>query len=96
MTVTPKVWLPVFKAIFDPSVKLGDFFNVDGANCKMELYSNGCRMVDFEDIRFMEQNKKKIHSPYAKAAREGHQIMWITSKDFSIWYGRIEDGVLKI
>lgn len=37
--------------------------------------SNGCRYIDYDGIRFMEQNKTK-NSTDAKRAREGAKITW--------------------
>lgn len=55
---------------------------VHGVALPINKAANGCRYVDYYDgdqkitIRFIEQNKKKALSPYAKRALDGEKITW--------------------
>lgn len=93
MTITKEIWLPIYEALFDPGVKDIVFKN---RAYPVKVLSNGCRFVDYNDARFIQQNVKKINSRWAKLAKEGHNIMWIVSPDFTMWYGRVVDAQLTI
>jgi hypothetical protein len=47
------------------------------------LAANGCRQIIYNQIRFIEQNKKKS-TKFAMLANEGHQITW-GIRDTSKW-----------
>jgi hypothetical protein len=48
---------------------------IDTVSYPIETYKNGCRYVDYDEIRFMVQNVAKS-SVFAKKAQEGWQITW--------------------
>lgn len=60
------------KAIHDPNVKS---LNVDGVDYPVYWSGNGCRYIDYKDIKFMEQDKKK-DTATGILAREGMRITW--------------------
>lgn len=93
MTITREIWMPIYESLFDPTVRDVVFNN---RAYPIKILSNNCRFVDYEGARFIEQNKGKIRSKWAKMAKEGHKIMWIVSPDFTIWYGRVVDTQLTI
>jgi len=91
-TIKRDEWKAIHEAIHSPEVtevKIGD------VTCKIEMYSNKCRFVDYKNFRFMEQNKNK-NSEYAKRAKEGKHITWIMPKHQSGSWMRIEDDTLFI
>lgn len=90
MTITENVWKPIYQAIFHDIQSV----TIEGITYPVQVYHNGCRMVDYADVRFIEQNKKKLNSKTADRAKEGAKIMWMCTKDFEIYYGRIENGKL--
>lgn len=48
---------------------------LDGKIYSINHYYNGCRYVDYDGVRFMEQNPAK-NSRYATRARMGDAITW--------------------
>lgn len=48
---------------------------INGRRYEVKIARNRCRYIDFNGIRFMEQNKYK-NSEYARRARNGERITW--------------------
>lgn len=64
---------------------------LDGTEYPVYYSANGCRYMDYKDIKFMEQNKEK-QSVYASQAREGKRITW--GIRFGTWI-YIDDDVVR-
>lgn len=48
---------------------------IDGVSYPIQVYKNGCRYIEYDNIIFMIQNINKA-SVYAKKAQDGYQITW--------------------
>jgi len=62
----------IHTALHDRNIKTID---IDGTPLVILTYRNGCRYVDYGQIRFMVQNEAKS-SVYADEARKGAKITW--------------------
>jgi hypothetical protein len=61
----------IHKTIHSNSTSL----TIGGKEYSVKKAANGCRSIEFNNIKFMEQNKAKS-SQYAERARQGEQITW--------------------
>jgi hypothetical protein len=85
-----KLSLKVHEAIFS----LEDFVIIDGKKYNIKRFSrSGVSYVDYDDLRFIEQNKKK-QSQWGKKAREGHKISWTLKK--GVYLAQVFDGEFKM
>ena len=85
-----KLSLKVHDALFS----VQDSVILEDKKYKIKTFSrSGVGYVDYKDMRFIEQNKKK-QSQWGKKAREGHKISWILKK--GIYIAQVFDGEFKM
>jgi hypothetical protein len=78
--------LKIYEAIFNEK----DTVNISGTTYAVERTSQRhLRCVKGENYFYVEQNPQKS-SPWAKIAREGHQILWVL--DGSDYIAHVRDG----
>jgi hypothetical protein len=67
-------FLKIHKALHSPEQK--HTLELDGVWHKINVHPNGCRYIDYNGIRVMQQNTNKP-SEYAARARNGECLSWI-------------------
>lgn len=55
--------------------------SINLVNYPVKVHTNGCRYIDYDNIRFIQQNPDKKNSlgkltKYAEMARKGYKITW--------------------
>lgn len=70
-----KISEETIKAIHFAIHGFDEYAFINGKRYDINIYKNGCRYMDYDNIRFMEQNMSKS-SIYAKKARSGALITW--------------------
>ena len=65
-------WRMIHKAIHDKRVKK---LRLGRTDYPVQLHENGCRFMDYDNIRFVQQNPK-AKSTLGRRARRGEQITW--------------------
>ncbi len=88
--ITPKVILVIHDLIHGG--KRGDEIKLKTppATLGLQRADNGVKFVDYEGVRFFEQNKRK-NSPYGEMARGGYKITWALVGDDLI---RVVDDIV--
>lgn len=70
--------LKIHKALHDPNRR--QTLEVNGVWYKVHVHPNGCRYIDFQGTRIIQQNPAR-DSTYAQRARQGEALSWIMCKN---------------
>ena len=87
-TEIEKIWLEIHQAIHDKS-KNG--VRINGVAHFVGNSNTGCRELEWNGMKFIEQNTKK-KSRYAEDAKRGDQITWVIRQGS---WGLIRNGKIE-